>query len=389
MAPKRGTKRAAPVVEDTPAKRLATTLTSCGTSPASYKAFCEAIEHPLNEINDECRAMLLAILPSSLCVASDERHEFQQSAVEMYAELLKTLEEKLETELALEKDKVAGHETSKGGLEGALQEATEALAAAQSTTADKLAVLTTATEALAAAKSALTKRQSEQKKGDAGIIKVQKEKGVLEALREGPVKTLLDGEVEAAQATKLYKKEIIPILAQLDVPDSMKQALPTCLAKKPDVRGPFDKIVQDSFVQCFSTKLENLQAQIDSASAQAEERAAAVTAATEAVAAAEGVLAQAQEKLTEAQEAEKKAEEQQQTALQRLEEYDPEYKAATQLRDDKEAYLSTFQSIVLPTFLKLKDRTTLKAEEPEAKSADAEMESKPAEEPIEPVLEAV
>lgn len=86
MAPARSGKRQATGhVEEPPHKKVAPLLKKHGVTQAIFKQMVEVLQHPLaSHLTEDCKEMILAMLPHSLCVPSDLREEVQDSAVKMF-----------------------------------------------------------------------------------------------------------------------------------------------------------------------------------------------------------------------------------------------------------------------------------------------------------------
>ncbi|CAE8712525.1 unnamed protein product [Polarella glacialis] len=360
MAPKtRGGKRAAsPMKEEPPSKKLNAALKKHGVTQGSYKQVAEALTKA--DIPQEVREMLIAILPNSLCVASDERQEFQDVGVKMIGEVLCKFEANLMAALQAENQNVAGVEASKDGLESSLGAAEEALQAALGGTSQRTSELNLASEAVVAAQALLTKRLEEQQHGDAGLVSAQTEKETLEAALNGDFQKLKDGLWEAEPAAKAMYKALQPIIGKLPMDDSLRTAMQSTLMKEPDDRGPFDHMVVGEINKCFAAKIADLEVVLASGKPDSEARALAVAVAHSEHNAAEAAQKQASSNLIAAKELQKEATSAVKASKAALAAYQPEYQAATQLRNSKKAELETFCSDVQQIFNTLKERVSAK-----------------------------
>ncbi|CAE8611264.1 unnamed protein product, partial [Polarella glacialis] len=383
MAPKtRGGKRAAsPMKEEPPSKKLNAALKKHGVTQGSYKQVAEALTKA--DIPQEVREMLIAILPNSLCVASDERQEFQDVGVKMIGEVLCKFEANLMAALQAENQNVAGVEASKDGLESSLGAAEEALQAALGGTSQRTSELNLASEAVVAAQALLTKRLEEQQHGDAGLVSAQTEKETLEAALNGDFQKLKDGLWEAEPAAKAMYKALQPIIGKLPMDDSLRTAMQSTLMKEPDDRGPFDHMVVGEINKCFAAKIADLEVVLASGKPDSEARALAVAVAHSEHNAAEAAQKQASSNLIAAKELQKEATSAVKASKAALAAYQPEYQAATQLRNSKKAELETFCSDVQQIFNTLKERVSAKklramaaAEAAAAAAAEAEAAAK-------------
>jgi len=361
MAPKRNTKRvtvSAPP-EEPPAKKLATALKKHGVTQGSYRQIADCISHPLaGDLPEDCRNMLLAMLPQSLCTPSDERHEFQTVAVEMIGEVVSKITGALQLALDQETEKVAGVEASKADLEKKLQEAEAAEQEAQTATAQKESELKSASEALQAAKVEVGKKEEEQKQGDAGLVKTKADKDDLETAFAGAFHKLKVGDYEG-DAKQLYR-ELEATMKMVHMDESLKTAAQGVLTKKPAERGAFDSTVTDELEKSYKDKIEELSAAILAGKPESDARAAAVAEAQTALEAVEATQREASNSLCSAKEAQKSAESMVKAAKDAIAEYQPAYKAATELRDAKQHELQTFTDESLASYTELKDRISAK-----------------------------
>jgi len=362
MAPKKGTKRtAAPHAEESDTKKVHASIKAHHVNISVYKTIVEALENPLLELNDECRKMLVSMVPHSLIVPVDERHEQQNVAVAMIEESILAVQAKLVAALEAENAKVSGSEAKKAELAAAHLAAEEALAAAKAVTADRAAAVKAATEVVHDAKKVKQAKLAEQKKGDASLLAAKKDKENLEGALSGPFHKLKSGDFEAAQAPGLFKS-LSSHFSKLSIEESMKIALPSGLQKKPEDRGTFDTLVVNQVEEVFTKKIAELQEILAAGAPEQEERQKAVDAAQAAVEAAEATAAEATAKLAESEAAQQAAEAALEAAAAAVEGYESEYAEATAARDKLKEALETFQSTSVKNFNELKEKISKKKE---------------------------
>lgn len=398
MAPSRNNKRAASTAPagsptkkaavDEMTKKAAPILKKHGLTQAAYKQVAEALSHPMaSYLPEECRKMLLAGLPQSLCVPSDLRQEFQNLAVTMMGEVICKAVENMQKVLDEENAKVAGTESSKVQLDEVVNSEQAALKDAQAAVSDRDADLQTSSEAVLAAKANFAKREEEQKTGDEDILANQASKDELDAAVAGVFQTLKDGAWEDLEQAKQQFEAMAPLAGKLAIDESLKTAMQSVLLKKPEQRGPFDTTVIEELDKCFQAKIGELTQILDAAKPASEARAAAVAEAKAALDAAESNQKECTNNLLAAKEAHKEAKEKLKSAQTAVTDFEPSFKAATELRDEKLQELQMFVDTNQSTFDQMKDRLSAKklkeiaAAEAAAKAeADAAAAAKAAEE---------
>eukprot|EP00933_Yihiella_yeosuensis_P062012 TRINITY_DN64926_c0_g1_i1.p1 TRINITY_DN64926_c0_g1~~TRINITY_DN64926_c0_g1_i1.p1 ORF type:complete len:421 (-),score=195.82 TRINITY_DN64926_c0_g1_i1:163-1425(-) len=383
MAPKTrsGGKRAstAPHSEEPPAKKLATTLKKHGVTQASYKVILEALSNPLLDVPEQCRKMLIAMAPQSICVPVDERQEFQEIGVQMISDAMTKLQGALQKAVDEENEKVAGAESTKGELETNVAAAEGALNAAQEATAAKTTALATASEGVVASGKALAAAEEEQRNGDAGLVVAKSDKEALEAALAENFAKLKAGECEEGQTQTLFIA-LRNLMGKVTMDESLKSAVPGALTKQPSARGGFDHTVIDEFEKAFKTKIAELEASLASAQPDSEARAQAVAAAMEAKEAAAKAQQEASADLLAAKETQKEATAALKAAKAAVTANKPEYTAATSHRDEKQAELDAYVDQQMAMLATLKEKISAKKLRAQAAEAAAEAAAQAAKE---------
>jgi len=126
MAP-RGSKRAASqdLVGQPAAKKLPQ-----GVAKSNFKAVVDLLEHPLaHDFPENCRQMLTAMLPTSLCVPSDERHAHQTMVVDMVGDVTEEVMSRMKTSIDAVAARVAELQSSRPELDHQKAEAEGKVAA--------------------------------------------------------------------------------------------------------------------------------------------------------------------------------------------------------------------------------------------------------------------
>jgi len=293
--------------------------------------------------------MLLAVLPHSLCVPSDERQEFQETTVNMMSQLMSQILATMQASLDAENEKVVGSEAKKAELEEKIQAAEAALNEAQSVTAAHQTELNAACGATQAAHAELTKAKEAQKAGDEAQNSAQTDKDALDAAVAGEFAKLKSGTVGDMAPETLYEN-LEPLMLKLDLDASLRSATKPALLKAPEGRGLFDGKVVEELENSFTAKIEELSSVIANGLPASEIRAAVVTQAEGKVAEAEAVQKAAADVLATARAAQKEAQATVKAAKASLTEYKPEYKKATEARDQQQEQVQTFMDVNVSSF---------------------------------------
>lgn len=374
MAPKRSVKQttSSTPAEEPPAKKVATVLKKNGVSQSSFKKVVEVFSHGLaSSLPEETRAMLLAGLPYSLCVASDERQELQELTVSMIGDVVSKVFTGLQARLDAENEKLASVESTKAQLETAVTEAEAHLISAKTSESQAEESLGTASEATILAHAELATRQDEQRLGDASLHAAKSDKDVLEAALTGVFEKLKVGEWEEPTQAKEYFEALAPLMQKVAMDESLKSATQSTLLKKPSSRGSFDSTVIDELDKCFQAKIVEVAAILSAGKPQSEARAASVAEATASVAVAEEAQRHASEALLSAKSAHKEAIASLKAVKANLADFQPQYAKASELRDEEQAKLQYFVDVNLNAFEELRQRPSAKKLAAEAKAKAA------------------
>jgi len=143
-----------------------------------------AIGHVVKEsehLPERVRAMLVDMLPFSLGVPSDERHEFQTWVVDAVEQIMNTKKSDLEASAAAATAELEQLKASGAIIESTHKEARSAHEGQVEAEQCAEAALAAATEAKSAATKHLSTTQAEQKSGDAELASAKEVKAELES----------------------------------------------------------------------------------------------------------------------------------------------------------------------------------------------------------------
>jgi len=369
MAPKKGTKRTAAVdAEVVEAKRIKETLKSYGVSKTLFDGVIEALHHPLVDVPNSARDMLIASVLQGICVPVNQRHEFQIAYVEMVGQTLQGVLSKLKIKVSDATAEVSRIEEAKKELQAEVQASEEALHKAMEGEKKGKEDLAEATRCALAQKTTLTQREKLQTEGDAAYEAAKKHKAALEAALQEEFRALGDGSVEGDEAKSQYKK--LESLAKTSgLENTLLAALPTSILKPPSQRGSFDAMVVAQLQEGLTTKCTQLAAEITEAQPAAMERAKAVHEAKENLEAAKVHQEKTAEHYRETQNVLKSCQEAKKEAEQKVTDAEPTLQSAQQVLADVESELEQYQIYNWSCFEQLRDHST----EPQAPKEPAEV----------------
>lgn len=309
-------------------------------------------------LSESCRAMLTASVPHSLTLPVEERHECQEMFVRMIGAAMNEMQSKLQEAADTEKAQVSVVEDSKKALDSTIETAQTKLTDATRVTAQKKELFEAATKAKVDAEAMLAHKKQEQMTGDASLVEIRKRKDALQVGVDESLKVIMTSATEA-ELGQAYAA-LQPLLADLQVDDSLTTVLPTACGKTRADRGPFDNMAIEALDTCIKDKIAELERILENGAEGASVRAAAVTAAQQDFDAKTAEVEQADSAVTVAVEEEKAVVESLKAARKALAAYEPEYKAATKARDEKEEALKNFTEYNMACFEMLRDKTLTK-----------------------------
>lgn len=374
MAPK-GKKRASTATSDEPgAKRVADFLKQQGVSKSMHAAIREIVQHPLAELTDDCRNMLLAMLPWSLCIPQDERHEVQTGTVKMVQELVESIQAKMQKAIEVENAALGEQDEKKAEFQKSVQLAETNLAQATAAADERKGELAEVSAVLLKQKHALADAEAKQKKENAELNKTQAQKLELEKVLADNFQKLKDGDWQPGQEEGLFKplKALIAKTGDLSLDESLVNSLPLSLMKR-DRKG-FDQVVVDKFGETLNEKIDELGKSIDAMVGPAAANTAAVEEARAALDKAGTEQQEVASKFGAAQESCAKASAKVEEAKRAVVAFEPEFAKATAARKEKEDQLESFNEYNVCMFQMLVDRVSKKKEEAEAQAPQADAE---------------
>lgn len=351
-----------------------------GVTQAAFKQMVEVLQHPLaGHLTEDCKQMILAMLPHSLCVPSDQREEVQNLAVKMFEEVVASVEGHLKEALEAEKSKVKTITDSKEQLLSDVSKAQEQLKDAEKDLEQKNQELTASSQAVVAAKTFLSKKEEEQTTGDASLLQTEADKAELQKAFEGVFLMVEAGEsTDSAAQLKVFESA----MKKLTMEESLKMAILPVLQKPPAERGGFDATVLSEFQNIFEAKLREFSEMLQQGAPERQARQLCVDQARAQLEEAETKQKECSGELLASKQKQKEAT----SALKEVEasvaSYEATLKAAMDVQDEKQKDVDSFVETTMKGFTNLKERVSLKRQKElaaEAKAAiEAEAEAKAA-----------
>jgi len=319
---------------------------------------CEVITTALRDapgLPEAAKDMLIAALPSCLCVTKDKRHTFQHSIVSMAAEALAAILKKLETAVANADVKLADSAGEKQRRDLATSEAKATVEGAETLEAQRLTVRTKAKETEQTSQVALAEALKQEKSSFAQFQKVSAKKTFLESV--------VSTQLEPLQSAGSGKQEINALAKALGAIEgldaSLLQVLPTALAKPAEQQSSFEQLVMKQLEEALSGIKGQLVAELETLDAAKAEQTQAKDAAQEACNTAKEAYDDACSSYEEAVKARADAKGTLQQAEYAQNNYDADMREVASALDGANEALATFKSGPLESYTVLRDKETL------------------------------
>jgi len=377
MAPKKGAKRTQEAAQVSPeleqAKKLQAVLRQRGVNRDTYAGVVEAINHPLSgDLDAETRKMLVSTIAQGLCVPLGEREEVQEVSVRMLEQVFENIMGRMQAEIDTATEALDSQESKKARLEKDVTQADAALEEASTELSERKNKLAESTKETMEATAALVQIETAQKDADAQHQQAKEDKEAIEAALTMDFRLLRDGEADAEQAKQHYDK-LAALVGKLQLDSSLLTALPTCMMKKPSERGSFDAMVVATLEEGLKSKVAKLAESIEAGEPEAAARRQAAESASQALEAAKNTQQELANSLNTTTELKQEREKDKQAALTALSKHEPEVKAASQAKIQKEEQLQSFTDWNHACFKLLRDAKAAPAQK--AKIAEANHES--------------
>jgi len=315
-----------------------------------------------DHLPDSCRAMLVDMLPFSLSVPSNERHETQTWAVNAVETTLNTQKATLEAAAASEDVKLGNLKASESELVAAVTAAEAALDAQKAVVESAGSSLTEKKDAANAASTAFLSLEEEQAKCKAKLASTQDEKNALEPAFEAHFKVPME------EGAGPHFKDLQPFLKQIDMEASLLKAIPSVCSKSKEDRGSFDEVVLQELGKALTSNIAALGDVITAETSASEQREVSLQAARSDRDAKDDAQKVSAEVFDAAQKEQSDREALLANAKQTVDNFQPEVEAITRSVDKAKMACAKFESGPFTAFTTYKTQVIV---EPPAEAAPA------------------
>jgi len=333
---------------------------------------------------ESVRCMFAKIVPDTLGLLKEERHEYQEDAVSKIGAALAGVEAAIQKRMGDSETKVNNADNEKVRRDEAVVGSEAALAAKKAEVVARYAEMDTedgklgaeqTRSAMEATKDALHDAEKAQQVGDASLEVAASDHSEFEAVMKDIYAPLKDG-IEDARKYKPTLSKLLKFGAKYELDQSLVDSLPTPLGKEPQARGPFDGIILKQFEEWYSQRVAEYVTTVRDGAEDKAQRATVVEAARATHTEAEDLWMEAtgqkaREELKGWEKALKASQKAAKSFLSDIEEARDEHESA-------KAQLEAFREGELAAFNDLKDRTGLKDCTGSGTEAEAVAEAAPA-----------
>jgi len=304
--------------------------------------------------------MLTAMLPTSLCVPSDERHPHQTMVVDMVGDVTEEVASRMKTGIDAAAARVEELRASRPELDHQKCEAEAKLVVVLATVDAKKIESSDASVQVAEAKALLSEKQQALKAAEGPLKPVRKEKESLETMLSTDFKALRDPAEWEAGKVKKRCNAIVSLAKKLSFDESLTTSLSGSLSKKPDERTQFDGMVLQQFEVGVSEKVQQLGATLEAGSISIASCVSAVEEAQGEFEKRKEVADSSAAALKAAQSEHREVSANLQIAIDAIGNYLPEMKQACDLHEAKVEELKIFQEWNVFCYKSLKERVSAK-----------------------------
>jgi len=326
----------------------------------------------LAEAPESAQEMLLAMLPGSLGVLSEQRSQYQVEIVNILDKVFKDHEASLQSKLASAQQAAEEHGKSREELDKQLAAAKEDLEAKSKAVLEKKCALADVARTFKACREAASKAEEECLIKDSEADVATRERDTLHGLRTD-VQSLSEGGIAEAELPSKIES-FCKKLKKYSQDESMLMALPSVLAKAPTARASFDTMVLTQLNGELQKQVETQETTIrEAAPAKAARDKALAAAKSEKDEVAKKQVAAAQAYTTE-RSSEEALEEKISNLVQSIKDHNTSSRNLGRLSHKAEAELGKFQSGPKASFEQLRDAKAPEpapAEEPAAAAEEA------------------
>mmetsp|Transcript_117631 Transcript_117631/g.219972 ORF Transcript_117631/g.219972 Transcript_117631/m.219972 type:complete len:379 (+) Transcript_117631:75-1211(+) len=355
MAPKNAPKRGRPM-KDAPRAKAAKIEKAPKGDPMLAGIF-DAVSRA--DLPEQCKQMMMAIVPGSLGVAADQRHDAQEAVIGMIERMFEEIKAKMTADIEEQKGLMAAAESKKENSAEAVAEVQSRLAVSEASSTEKMKLLEAADSVVKEKLEFLGAAKNRQAEGDKELAPVKTEKEQYENADKAEFKFLLEGEPREEDEVKKQYDVVKPLIDKLGLDESLGASVFTAISKAPSDRGQFDNMVAEQLTKEWKDKMAKLEEELTAGAPAKAERAEEVQAAQGEVEKAQAEQSGAQAELTVAKEAAAAVTNELKVAQAALSSSEAELKKASQAVDAKVAELQQFEAFNVECFTTLKNKTSV------------------------------
>mmetsp|Transcript_125136 Transcript_125136/g.221779 ORF Transcript_125136/g.221779 Transcript_125136/m.221779 type:complete len:379 (+) Transcript_125136:75-1211(+) len=355
MAPKNAPKRGRPM-KDAPRAKAAQIEKAPKADPMLAGIF-DAVSRA--DLPEQCKQMMMAIVPCSLGVAADQRHDAQEAVIGMIERMFEEIKAKMTADIEEQKGLMAAAESKKENSAEAVAEVQSRLAVSEASSTEKMKLLEAADSVVKEKLEFLGAAKNRQAEGDKAWAPVKTEKEQYENADKAEFKFLLEGEPREEDEVKKQYDVVKPLFDKLGLDVSLAASVFTAISKAPSDRGQFDNMVAEQLTKEWKDKMTKLEEQLTAGAPAKSERAEVVQAANGELEKAQAEQSGAQAELTVAKEAAAAVTNELKVAQAALSSSEAELKKASQAVDAKVAELQQFEAFNVECFTTLKNKTSV------------------------------
>lgn len=334
-------------------------------------AVLEAIDLT-QDLPDSCKSMLAAMVPEAFTVPAEERHSYQTMFVDIVGECVRKTEENMKAAISKEQENAITLSSKREGLVRNIEDSEKIYCDKKAEMEQKKANLAELFRTVLESRIALFAAQQALETATAPVSELKKEVEACHSAVQDLV-TLRD-EVETSAAEVIVSK-LTALAAHLGIEETLATSLPAACTKKPSDRGAFDVMVLEQFEKevtgkaaGFTTQIQSQEANVAALQVKVEAEQAKLDEATSAHHSASSLLTQAMDE-------EKKKFTRYSDSQAELAAFEPQFQAATEAVEEKEASLVNFQTWNIASFdvLKVKAKPVVATEKPKPVLPDEEV----------------
>lgn len=304
------------------------------------------------DLPERCRMMLAAMLPSSVLIPRDQRHEHQEKVVGMLEEVLRGIEAGFVERLSDAEGVLQSLAGEKATRDAAREAAEAELNAKAQVSEERRVAKKEATTGRVEAVAALAAARVAREEADAEAEGAAAKKARCQEVAQGDLPKLKQDACEDA----MKARQLASFAREMRFDESLVDGFPAAVLKGPNERGTFDSMLLQQFEAQLKKTIASLDACTANRSKTDAEHAAKIKAAESAVESAQAREQQATEALTAAKAEVAEFSATDRAAKKHVRDFAPQLRSAEATKAAASGELEDFRGGTLATFEALRDR---------------------------------